>query len=91
MYRSGSSTPSWTSPRNATCVPWSDTPPVPEAQILASKDPLAIDAASFDLVNAQERQAASALRSQHGPEGGRKSPDRIRRGDRPCILPASAC
>jgi uncharacterized Fe-S center protein len=35
------------------CVPWSDAPIVPDIGILASKDPVAIDAASFDLVNRQ--------------------------------------
>jgi uncharacterized Fe-S center protein len=35
------------------CVPWSDVPIVPDIGILASKDPVAIDAACFDLVNAQ--------------------------------------
>jgi uncharacterized Fe-S center protein len=34
------------------CVPWSDAPIVPDIGILASRDPVAIDAASFDLVNA---------------------------------------
>lgn len=35
------------------CVPWSDAPIVPDIGIVASKDPVAIDAASFDLVNRQ--------------------------------------
>src|SRR5659263_559195 len=35
------------------CVPWSDTPIVPDVGILASTDPVAIDAASVDLVNGQ--------------------------------------
>jgi uncharacterized protein len=35
------------------CVPWSDTPIVPDIGILASKDPVAIDTASYDLVNQQ--------------------------------------
>jgi len=35
------------------CVPWSDAPIVPDIGILASRDPVAIDAASFDLVNRQ--------------------------------------
>ncbi|MBP1929376.1 putative Fe-S center protein [Methanolinea mesophila] len=34
------------------CVPWSDAAIVPDIGILASRDPVAIDAASFDLVNA---------------------------------------
>jgi uncharacterized Fe-S center protein len=35
------------------CVPWSDAPIVPDVGILASTDPVAIDAASVDLVNQQ--------------------------------------
>lgn len=35
------------------CVAWSDYPIVPDIGILASKDPVAIDAASYDLVNSQ--------------------------------------
>ena len=35
------------------CVPWSDAPIVPDIGILASYDPVAIDAASIDLVNKQ--------------------------------------
>ena len=33
------------------CTPWSDTAIVPDIGILASSDPVAIDAASYDLVN----------------------------------------
>jgi len=36
------------------CFPFSDTPIVPDIGILASRDPVAIDAASFDLVNRQQ-------------------------------------
>ncbi|BAW30873.1 MAG TPA: DUF362 domain-containing protein [Methanothermobacter sp.] len=35
------------------CVPWSDYPIVPDIGILASEDPVAIDSASYDLVNRQ--------------------------------------
>lgn len=35
------------------CVPWSDAPIVPDIGFLASTDPVAIDQASFDLVNKQ--------------------------------------
>jgi uncharacterized Fe-S center protein len=35
------------------CVPWSDAPIVPDVGILASTDPVAIDAASVALVNGQ--------------------------------------
>ena len=35
------------------CVPWSDSPIVPDIGILASNDPVALDAASYHLVNQQ--------------------------------------
>ena len=35
------------------CLPWSDAPFVPDIGILASRDPVAIDHASYDLVNQQ--------------------------------------
>jgi len=35
------------------CLPWSDAPFVPDIGILASQDPVAIDHASYDLVNSQ--------------------------------------
>ncbi|MHC1714830.1 MAG: DUF362 domain-containing protein [Acidaminococcaceae bacterium] len=35
------------------CVPWSDAPIVPDIGFLASDDPVAIDQASYDLVNKQ--------------------------------------
>ena len=53
------------------CVPWSDAPIVPDVGILASKDPVAIDAASLDLVNGQRGLANSALKS-HFDEGEEK-------------------
>ena len=43
------------------CVPWSDAPIVPDIGILASRDPVAIDAASFDLVNGEKGNPASML------------------------------
>lgn len=43
------------------CVPWSDAPIVPDIGILASFDPIAIDKASFDLVNSQIGHSSSAL------------------------------
>ncbi|MDD1708991.1 MAG: DUF362 domain-containing protein [Methanoregulaceae archaeon] len=43
------------------CVPWSDAPIVPDIGFLASRDPVAIDAASFDLVNRQQGLRESAL------------------------------
>lgn len=48
------------------CLPWSGAPIVPDVGILASKDPVAIDAASLDLVNGQEGIRGTALKSHHG-------------------------
>jgi uncharacterized Fe-S center protein len=47
------------------CVPWSDSSIVPDIGILASKDPVAIDAASFDLVNKQLGLPDSLLHMHH--------------------------
>ena len=47
--------------------PWSDVRIVPDIGILASTDPVAIDAASFDLVNAQQGIAGSRLLCNHAP------------------------
>jgi uncharacterized Fe-S center protein len=47
------------------CVPWSDASIVPDIGILASTDPVAIDAASYDLVNQQLGFANSRLTSHH--------------------------
>lgn len=43
------------------CVPWSDAPIVPDIGILASFDPVAIDQASYDLVNKQRGNAHSEI------------------------------
>jgi uncharacterized Fe-S center protein len=51
------------------CFPFSDAPIVPDIGILASKDPVAIDTASFDLVNRQQGSAASLLTAHHHPGG----------------------
>ena len=48
------------------CVPWSDVPIVQDVGILASFDPVAIDRASYDLVNQQIGHAHSELRCNHG-------------------------
>ncbi len=45
------------------CVPWSDAAIVPDIGILASQDPVALDAASFDLVNASQGIAGSFLKT----------------------------
>ena len=47
------------------CGPWSDIPIVPDIGILASRDPVAIDAASFDLVKNQEGNPGSQLLHNH--------------------------
>jgi hypothetical protein len=47
------------------CFPFSDAPIVPDIGILASRDPVAIDAASFDLVNQQQGYADSLLTMHH--------------------------
>lgn len=49
------------------CVPWSDAPFVPDIGILASKDPVAIDHASFDLVNRQMGLTNSMLQRNYAP------------------------
>jgi uncharacterized Fe-S center protein len=53
------------------CFPFSDTPVVPDIGILASKDPVAIDAASFDLVN-QQIGFTDSLLTGHHHKGGDK-------------------
>ncbi len=47
------------------CMPFSDTPVVPDIGILSSRDPVAIDAASFDLVNGQQGFPDSLLTAHH--------------------------
>ena len=47
------------------CVPWSDTPVVPDIGILASWDPIALDQACYDLVTAQEGFKNSLLECNH--------------------------
>ena len=49
------------------CFPFSDAPIVPDIGILASTDPVAIDAASFDLVNRQQGFTDSLLTAHHKP------------------------
>ena len=47
-------------------MPWSDAPIVPDIGFLASMDPVAIDQASYDLVNKQIGLTASLLSTGHG-------------------------
>jgi len=49
------------------CVAWSDAPLVPDIGILASSDPVALDKASFDLVNSQPGFTHSHLGHNHEP------------------------
>ena len=51
------------------CFPFSDAPIVPDIGILASTDPVAIDAASFDLVNKQQGYTDSLLTAHHAKGG----------------------
>ena len=47
------------------CVPWSDSPLVPDIGILASSDPVALDSACFDLVNRAAGHEHSQLKCGH--------------------------
>lgn len=47
------------------CVPWSDAPIVPDIGFLAATDPVAIDQASYDLVNKQLGFSDSLLSGNH--------------------------
>lgn len=49
------------------CFSWSDRPIVPDIGILASRDPVAIDKASYDLVNAQQGFQDTKLKKNHEP------------------------
>lgn len=49
------------------CVPWSDNAIVPDIGILASTDPVAIDHASYDLVNRQQGIRGSKLQTNFRP------------------------
>lgn len=65
------------------CVGWSDAPVVPDIGILASRDPVAIDAASFNLVNRQTGLKNSFLKGNYAEgedkfRGMRKNTDGYR-------------
>ncbi|MDO5845640.1 MAG: DUF362 domain-containing protein [Methanocorpusculum sp.] len=47
------------------CTPWNDIPFVPDIGILASTDPVALDKACYDLVNAEEGVCGSLLPDHH--------------------------
>ena len=53
------------------CLPWSDRPIVPDIGILASSDPVALDAASYDLVDQEKGFENSHLHKNH-QHGGDK-------------------
>lgn len=50
------------------CTPWNDIPFVPDIGILASRDPVALDKACYDLVNAAAGVKGSLLLDHHEPE-----------------------
>jgi hypothetical protein len=50
---------------NCDCKAWSDAPIVPDVGILVSKDPVAIDRASCDLINQQAGNENTLLTSNH--------------------------
>ncbi|MDR2488790.1 MAG: DUF362 domain-containing protein [Desulfovibrio sp.] len=49
------------------CAAWSDVPLVPDIGILASSDPVALDMASYDLVNSRSGFAHSRLTTNFAP------------------------
>ncbi len=49
------------------CSPWSDSPLVQDIGLLASLDPVAIDQASLDLVNAQKALPGTMIEGDCGP------------------------
>jgi hypothetical protein len=49
------------------CVPWSEAPIVPDIGFLASVDPVAIDAASVDLINDEQGIGGTCLHDHHQP------------------------
>jgi uncharacterized Fe-S center protein len=49
------------------CVPWSEAPIVPDIGFLASTDPVAIDAAALDLINAAAGIPGTCLHDHHEP------------------------
>lgn len=49
------------------CTPWNDIPFVPDIGILASSDPVALDKACYELVNASQGVVGSLLPDNHKP------------------------
>jgi uncharacterized Fe-S center protein len=54
------------------CLSWSDAPMVNDIGILASRDPVALDQATVDLINAQPGNPVSRLKKSSMPEGADK-------------------
>lgn len=54
------------------CVPWSDAPIVPDVGLLASRDPVALDQASLDLVNKAAAIGDTLLDEDHRQFAGDK-------------------
>jgi len=65
------------------CCPWSDAPIVPDIGFLASTDPVAIDQASFDLVNKEAGSSGSML--EHDLERGSDKFRGLRPRTRPTV------
>ncbi|GAB6036915.1 DUF362 domain-containing protein [Fundidesulfovibrio butyratiphilus] len=49
------------------CIPWSDAPIVPDIGMMASTDPVALDKACLDMVNAQAALVGTQLACNHAP------------------------
>lgn len=49
------------------CVPWSEASIVPDIGFLASRDPVAIDAAALDLINGEKGISGTCLHDHHEP------------------------
>lgn len=63
------------------CTPWNDIPIVPDIGILASRDPVALDKACYDLVNDAEGIYGSLLPDHH--HGGEEKFTRVWPGTNP--------
>lgn len=63
------------------CTPWNDVPIVPDIGILASRDPVALDKACYDLVNNSEGIHGSLLPDHH--HGGEEKFTRVWPGTNP--------
>jgi len=57
---------------NCDCIPWATLPVVPDIGVFASKDPVAIDAAILDMIDAAPAYPGGANKALEGVEGGYK-------------------